>query len=60
MARKILIAITLIIVTLNAGKSFALDPDINTILLRSSFKIIGNNGVVGTCFLIGKQFKDTG
>jgi S1-C subfamily serine protease len=60
MMRNILIVIASILIVLNEGRSFALDPDINTILLRSSFKIIGNKGGVGTCFIIGKQLKDAG
>jgi S1-C subfamily serine protease len=60
MTRKILIAFAVVFITLSRGSSFAIDPDINTILLRSSFKIIGQNGLVGTCFIIGKHIIDAG
>jgi hypothetical protein len=31
-----------------------LPPDINTVLMRSTFKILGDNGDIGTVFIIGK------
>lgn len=35
--------------------SAALDSDINKTLMRSTYKLIGSNGNVGTCFIMGKQ-----
>jgi hypothetical protein len=57
MLRMIPIAFAIGIIALTPGRSSALDPDINTTLLRSSYKIIGQNGIVGTCFIIGKHIK---
>ena len=31
-----------------------LPPEINTVLMRSTFKIVGDNGNIGTVFIIGK------
>lgn len=32
----------------------AVDPDINTILMKSTYRIVGENGKVGTVFILGK------
>ena len=32
-----------------------LPPDINTVLMKSTFKIVGDNGNIGTVFIIGKS-----
>lgn len=32
----------------------AVEPDINTILMRSTYRIVGENGKVGTMFILGK------
>lgn len=33
----------------------SLTPDINTLLMSSTFKIVGDNGNIGTVFIIGKK-----
>lgn len=56
--RDLIVKCFLIICTLSVctGSSFANEniPDINTILMRSTFKIIGSNNTIGTVFILGQ------
>lgn len=53
--KKFISFVLLSIVTIFPKLGAALEPDINTILMKSTFKLVGINGRVGTCFVIGKE-----
>lgn len=40
----------------NYASATEITPDINTILMKSTFRIEGNNGKMGTIFIVGKPY----